>query len=77
MALGASIYDVRTEGGPSKEDIVSNLSKGGCVNLRTRGEGVKKSKFVADVINGSPPTPPPLPRLHNYPPERPDMSLNI
>ena len=36
---GASIYDVRTEGGrgvPSKADIVSNLSKGGCVNLRTK-----------------------------------------
>ena len=52
---GASIYDVRTEGGrgvPSKADIVSNFSKGGCVNLRTRGEGVKKSEIFADVMNG-------------------------
>ena len=55
------LYDVRTEGGrgvpwgvPSKADIVRNFSKGGCVNLRTRGEGVKKSKNIADVINGSP-----------------------
>ena len=30
-------------GVPSKADIVSNLSKGGFVNLRTRGEGVKNS----------------------------------
>ena len=37
---------------PSKADIVSNLSKGGCVNLQTRGEGVKKSEIFADVING-------------------------
>ena len=41
-------------GVPSKADIVSNLRKGGCVNLRTRGEGVKKSEFFADVLNGSP-----------------------
>ena len=41
-------------GVPSKADIVSNLSKGGCVNLRTRGEGVKKSETCADVLNGSP-----------------------
>ena len=34
---------LRGEGVPSKADIISNLSKGGCVNLRTRGEGVKKS----------------------------------
>ena len=52
---GASIYDVRTEGGvPSKADIVSNRSKEGCVNLRTRGEGVKKSEHFAGVIYGSP-----------------------
>ena len=30
---------LRREGVPSKADIVSDLSKGGCVNLRTRGEG--------------------------------------
>ena len=41
-------------GVPSKADIVSNLSKGGCVNLRDRGEGVKKSEIFADIINGSP-----------------------
>ena len=41
-------------GVPSKADIVSNFSKGGCVNLRTRGEGVKKSEIFVDVINGSP-----------------------
>ena len=46
---------LRGEGVPSKADIVSNFSKGGCVNLRTRGEGgVKKSEIFADVINGSP-----------------------
>ena len=39
-------------GVPSKADIVSNLRKGGCVNLRTRG--VKKCEIFADVINGSP-----------------------
>ena len=53
---GASIYDVRTEGGrgvPSKADIVSNPSKGGFMNLRTRGEGVKKPKIFAAVLNGS------------------------
>ena len=53
---GASIYDVRTEGGrgvPSKADIVSNLSKGGCVNLR-RG-GCQKSENFADIIIWKPP----------------------
>ena len=47
--LGASIYDVRTEGGrgvPSKADIVCNLSKGGWVNLRTRGEGSKNMQIL-------------------------------
>ena len=55
--LDKTVSDVRTEGGrgvPSKADIVSNLSKGGCVNLRTRGEGVKKSDIFADFIYGSP-----------------------
>ena len=46
---------LRGEGVPSKADIVSNLSKGGCVNLQTRREGVKKSENFADVIYGSPP----------------------
>ena len=35
-------------GVPSKADIVIKLSKGGCVNLPTRG--VKKSENFADVI---------------------------
>ena len=39
-------------GVPSKADIVSNLSKGGCLNLQTGG--VKKSEIFADVLNGSP-----------------------
>ena len=46
---GASIYDVCTEEGggvPSKADIVRNLSKGGCVNLRTRGEGGQKIRKI-------------------------------
>ena len=45
---------LRGEGVPSKADIESNLSKGGCVNLRTRGGGFKISEIVADIINGSP-----------------------
>ena len=45
---------LRGEGVPSKADIVSNLSKGGCMNLRTRGEGVKKSEIFVDIINGIP-----------------------
>ena len=55
--MGRYIYDVRTEGGggvPSKADKVIKLSKGGCVNLRTRGEGVQKSENFADVICVSP-----------------------
>ena len=56
MVKGASIYDVRAKGGrgvSEKEDEVREPSKGGCVNLRTRGEGVKrpkKSENFADVI---------------------------
>ena len=42
---------LRGEGVP---DIVSNLSKGGCVNLQTGQGGFKKSKKFADVIYGSP-----------------------
>ena len=45
---------LRGEGVPSKADIVSNVSKGGSVNLRTRGELVKKIRKFADVIYGSP-----------------------
>ena len=54
---GPYLYDVRTEGGgevPSKADIVIKLSKGGCVNLRKRGGGGKKSENFADVICVSP-----------------------
>ena len=45
---------LRGEGVPTKADIVSNPYKGGCMNLQTRGEGVKKSEIFADIINGSP-----------------------
>ena len=45
---------MRGEGVPSKADIVSNLSKGGCVNLRTRGGGGPKIPNFADVICVSP-----------------------
>ena len=44
---------LRGEGIPSKADMVSNLSKGGCVNLRTRG-GVNKSENFADVLMEAP-----------------------
>ena len=33
-------------GVPSKADIVRNLSKGGCVNLQTRGRGSKNPKIL-------------------------------
>ena len=48
---------LRREGAgvPSKADIVSNPSKGGCVNLQAGGRGSKKSYIFADVINGSSP----------------------
>ena len=42
--LGASIYDVRTQGGETglgKADIVGEVIKVGCVKMQTRGEGVK------------------------------------
>ena len=44
---GASIKYVHTEGGGGvwpKVDIVLKLSKGGCVKLRTRGEGGQKTR---------------------------------
>ena len=34
------------EGVPSEADIVSNLSKGGCMNLRARGEGSTNPTFL-------------------------------
>ena len=46
-------YDVctgRGEGGTPKADAVRKLSKGGCVTMQTRGEGVKKSENFADII---------------------------
>ena len=45
---------LRGKGVPSKADILSNLSKGGCRNLQTRGEGVKKFQNISDVIYGNP-----------------------
>ena len=50
---GACTYDVcteRGEGGTPKADAVRKLSKGGCVKMQTRGEGVKKSENFADII---------------------------
>ena len=41
------------EGVCPKADIVLEISKGGCVILRTRGEGVQKPEISADVLNGS------------------------
>ena len=55
--MGTSIYDVCAKGGGGvrgKADKVKELNKGGCVNLQTRGEGVKEFEIFADVINGSP-----------------------
>ena len=43
--MGASIYDVRAKGGGGvgeKADKGRELSKGGCVNLQTRGGGGQK-----------------------------------
>ena len=37
-------------GSTPKADAVRKLSKGGCVKMQTRGEGVKKSEKFADVI---------------------------
>ena len=37
-----------------KADEVREFSKGGCMKMRTRGEGVKKSENFVDVIYGSP-----------------------
>ena len=54
---GCPTYDVHTEGGrgvPSKADIVSNLRKGGCVNLRTRGRGSKNPKFLRTYLMEAP-----------------------
>ena len=42
------------EGGLGKADEVRESSKGSCVKMRTRGEGVKKTENFADVINGRP-----------------------
>ena len=39
-------------GDAQKADIVLEISKGGCVNLRTGG--VQKSENFADVLNGWP-----------------------
>ena len=42
-------------GGPGKVNEVREFSRGGCVNMRTRGEGVKKNrKNFADIIDGRP-----------------------
>ena len=41
-------------GDPGKLDEVREFTKGGCVKMWTRGEGVKTSEDFADVINGRP-----------------------
>ena len=38
------------EWGTPKSDIVLEVSRGGSVNLQTRGEGVQKPKIFADVL---------------------------
>ena len=51
MLKGPCIYDVctvRGEGGTPKADEVRNLSTGGCGEMQTRGDGVKKSENFAD-----------------------------
>ena len=53
LSLGASIYDVRRgwgEGVPKKQTKGTRLRESG----HDKGEGVKKSENVADVIYGSP-----------------------
>ena len=40
---------------PSKADIVSNLSKGGCVNLRTRAGVGQKIRYVCGRPKWKPP----------------------
>ena len=41
-------------GGSRKADKGWKAIKGGCLKMRTRGEGVITSRNFADVINGSP-----------------------
>ena len=45
---------LRGEGVPSKTDIVSNLSKGGCVNLQTGGRGSKNPKILRTSLMEAP-----------------------
>ena len=48
-AKGACTYDVctgRGEGGTPKSDAVRKLSKGGCMKMQTRGDGVKDRKIL-------------------------------
>ena len=47
---------LRGEGVPAKADRVSDLSKGGCVNLRTRGGGVKNPKMLRTSYMEAPKT---------------------
>ena len=46
---------LRGEGVPSKADIVCNLSKGRCVNLRTRGGGGQKIRNLCGCPLWKPP----------------------
>ena len=51
--LGASIYDVRTEGGRGSRNT-PNLRTDSADFADKEGMGVKKSQNLVDVINGSP-----------------------
>ena len=54
MNKGASIKYVGAEGGVCpKADVVVRLSKGGCVNVRTRG-GLKNPKILQTSLMEAP-----------------------
>ena len=55
LPLLLSTYALRGSGGvgPNAE-VVLRLSKRGCVDLRTRGRGIKKAGKSAYVLDGSP-----------------------
>ena len=64
LILGACTYDVctgRGRGNPQKHTYSERkLSKGSCVEMQTKREGVKISEDFEDVICTLPPSPPPL-----------------
>ena len=50
---GASIYDIRTQGGGGGHGKADE-GNGGCVNVTRWEKGVKKSENFADIISGRP-----------------------